>query len=152
MIAPIRTVDGGPAWLQTTAYPFADVARLGHGVVLDVALDGPAYVIDSGDHVPAIEAVAVHDADSAQLTLFAVNRIERPIVLEADWLGFDRLVVEEHRVLGGTDLGLSNTATHPDRVVPFEGRRAAAEGRRLEVELPAFSWNVVRMSTSGQRG
>ena len=148
VIAPIRTVDGGPAWLQTTAYPFADVARLGHGVVLDVALDGPAYAIDSGDHVPAIEAVAVHDAESAQLTLFAVNRVERPIVLEADWLGFDRLVVEEHRVLGGTDLGLSNTATHPDRVAPFDGRRATAKGRRLEVELPPFSWNVVRMSAS----
>ncbi len=81
-------------------------------------------------------------------TLFAVNRVARPIVLEADWLGFDRLVVEEHRVLGGADLGLSNTATHPDRVVPFDGPQAATEGRRLEVELPAFSWNVVRMSAS----
>ena len=148
VIAPIRTVDGGPAWLQTTAYPFADVSRLGHGMVLDVVLDGPTYTIASGDRVPAIEAVAVHDAESAQLTLFAVNRVERPLVLEADWPGFDRLVVEEHRVLGGNDLGLSNTATHPDRVVPFDGPRAAAEGRRLEVELPAFSWNVVRISAS----
>ncbi len=98
--------------------------------------------------MPAIEAVAVHDAESAQLTLFAVNRVERPIVLEVDCLGFDRLVVEEHRVLGGTELGVSNTASHPDRVVPFDGRRAVAEGRRLEVELPPSSWNVVRMSAS----
>ncbi len=62
VIAPIRTIDGGPAWLQTTAYPFADVTRFGSGTVLEVALDGPEYAIDGGDDATAIEAIAVHDA------------------------------------------------------------------------------------------
>ena len=29
VIPAIRTLDGGPAWLQASAYPFADVARWG---------------------------------------------------------------------------------------------------------------------------
>ena len=148
VIAPIRTIDGGPAWLQTTAYPFADVARLGQGSVLDVALDGPSYPLADGGTVPAIEAVAVHDAESGHVTLFAVNRVERPLVLEARSAGFDRLVIEEHRVLGGTDLRQSNTADDPLRVTPFTRREATVDGRPLEVELPPYSWNVVRMSTS----
>ena len=34
VIPAIRTIDGGPAWLQASAYPFADVARWGRGTVL----------------------------------------------------------------------------------------------------------------------
>ncbi len=148
VIAPVRTLDGGPAWLQTTAYPFADVARFGRGVVLEIALDGPTYAIDGGDAAPAIEAVAVHDAGTRHLTVFAVNRAPRSLVLEAEILGLDSLDVEEHRVLGGVDLQASNTATQPRRVVPSAGRAAAVEGRRLVVELPRHSWNVVRLAAS----
>jgi alpha-N-arabinofuranosidase len=148
VIAPIRTVDRGPAWLQTTAYPFADVARFGGGTVLDMMLDGPEYAIAGGNPAPAVEAVAVHNAEAGRLTVFAVNRIERPLVLDAEVRGLDGLVVEEHRVLGGTDLRLSNTATRPLRVVPSDGRDAAVVGRHLVVQVPPHSWNVVRMSVS----
>ena len=148
VIAPIRTVDRGPAWLQTTAYPFADVARFGAGTVLDMEIDGPEYAIAGGTAAPAIEAVAVHDAGAGRLTVFAVNRAARPLVLEADVRGFDGLVVEEHRVLTGSDLRLSNTASNPLRVVPSAGRDAAVDGRRLAVKLRPHSWNVVRMSVS----
>ena len=148
MIAPIRTIDGGPAWRQTTAYPFADVARFAQGSVLDVALDGPSYPLAGDERVPAIEAVAVHDAESGHVTLFAVNRIERPLVLEARSAGFDHLLIEEHRVLGGTHLRQSNTADDPLRVTPFTRREATVAGRPLTVELPPYSWNVMRMSAS----
>jgi alpha-N-arabinofuranosidase len=144
VIAPIRTIDRGPAWLQTTAYPFADVARFGGGTVLDMEVDGPEHAIKDERPARAIEAVAVADAGS--VTVFAVNRVERPLVLEVDVDGFDGLVVEEHRILGGTDLRLSNTAIHPFRVVPSAGRDSAVDGRRLVVRLPPHSWNVVRMS------
>ena len=36
VIPPIRTLDGGPAWRQTTFFPFAHAARHGHGTVLRV--------------------------------------------------------------------------------------------------------------------
>ena len=94
--------------------------------------------------VRLIEAVAVHDAGAGRLTVFAVNRAARPLVLEADVRGFAGLVVEEHRVLTGSDLRLSNTASNPLRVVPSAGRGAAVDGRRLVVQLRPHSWNVVR--------
>ena len=125
VIAPIRTIDGGPAWLQTTAYPFADVTRFGRGLVLDMEVDGPEYALAGGNPVPAIEAVAVHDPGAGRLTVFAVNRVERSLVLEADVAGLDGLVVEEHRVLGNVDLKTSNTARHPRRVVPVAGPHTA---------------------------
>ena len=148
VIAPIRTIDGGPAWLQTTAYPFADVTRFGRGMVLDMEVDGPEYALADGNRVPAIEAVAVHDPEAGRLTVFAVNRVERSLVLEADVAGLDGLVVKEHRVLGNIELKTSNTASHPRRVVPTAGRHTALHGSRLAVEMPGHSWNVIRMSAS----
>ena len=148
VIAPIRTINDGPAWLQTSAYPFADVARSEGGTVLDVTLDGPTYVVDGDTAVPAIEATAIHDPRTGGLTVFAVNRLERPLMLEADLRGFDRLTVDEHRALGADDLRASNTAARPDRVVPIQVHGASVAGRRLTVELPGYSWNAVRMSAS----
>ena len=147
VIAPIRTEPGGPAWRQTIFHPFADVARLAHGTVLDVALDGPAYTIEGGDRVPALEAVAVSRCRVCSADALRRQPRRAPVVLEADCLGFDRLVVEEHRVLGQRDLGLTNTATHPDRVAPSERHGATMDGPHLTVELPPSSWNVVRLST-----
>ena len=62
VIPAIRTVDGGPAWLQASAYPFADVARWARGTVLGLEVDAPTYTPDGGAPVEAIEATAVHDA------------------------------------------------------------------------------------------
>jgi alpha-N-arabinofuranosidase len=36
VIAPIMTEMGGPAWRQTTFYPYLHAARYGHGIALDV--------------------------------------------------------------------------------------------------------------------
>ena len=41
VIAPIRTVDGGPAWRQTTYFPFQHASRFGRGTVLRVEGDVP---------------------------------------------------------------------------------------------------------------
>ena len=85
VIPAIRTLDGGPAWRQASFYPFADVARLGRGTVLRLELDGPAYLVSGEGRVQAIEAVAVQDVDAASLTVFAVNRLERALTLEASF-------------------------------------------------------------------
>ena len=149
VIAPIRTIEGGPAWLQTTAYPFADVTRLGHGMVLDLALDGPAYAIAGGDRVPAIEAVAVHDAGSGHLTLFAVNRVERPLVLEAD---VPR--ARPSRRSRSTASSVARTsACRTRRPIPSGSCRSPVGGQRWMVgawrsSCRPYSWNVVRMSVS----
>jgi alpha-N-arabinofuranosidase len=136
VIPAIRTIDGGPAWLQASAYPFADVARWGHGSVLELEID--AITPDE------IEATAVHDVDGG-VTVFAVNRADRAIGLDASLRGFDRLVVEGQSVLTDSDLAARNTVTDPSRIVPAASSGAALDGERLAVRLPAHSWNVVRL-------
>ena len=81
VIAPIRTLDGGPAWRQTTFFPFRDAARHGRGTVLRVEPEGPTYPTEGDDAVPVLEATAVQGGDT--LTLFAVNRDTEPLELSA---------------------------------------------------------------------
>jgi alpha-N-arabinofuranosidase len=146
VIPAIRTLDGGPAWRQTSYHVFADVARLGRGTVLRLELDGPTYHVAGEGDVPAIDAVAVHDAAGGSVTLFAVNRLDRALELEATLRDLGDLAVGEHRVLVDPDLHASNTAAHPDRVVPSPGMEAALDAGRLTVTLPGRSWNVIRLS------
>jgi alpha-N-arabinofuranosidase len=146
VIPAIRTLDGGPAWRQTSFHVFADVAKLGGGTVLRLEVDAPTYLAAGEGAVPAIDAVAVHDTAAESATIFAVNRLERPLQLETTLRDLGDLVVAEHRVLTDPDVHASNTAANPDRVVPSPGTGAALEAGRLTVSLPARSWNVIRLS------
>jgi alpha-N-arabinofuranosidase len=122
VIPPIRTVDGGPAWRQTTFFPFAHASRFGRGTVLRVELTGDD-----------LEATAV--ADEGAVTIFAVNRSEAAMPLDLVVRDLD-LTLAEHLVLDG-DLAASNTAQQPERVTP----RSVAGA-----ELPPRSWNVLRLT------
>ena len=152
VIPAIRTLDGGPAWLQTSAYPFADVARSARGTVLRLDIDGPTYALDDGSFVEAIEATVVHDEDTGRLALFAVNRLDRALTFEATLRGLDGLAVDEHTVLADPDLRSSNTADEPLRVVPRSAHAATVDRDRLAVVLPPRSWNVVRLSGRALEG
>jgi alpha-N-arabinofuranosidase len=122
VIPPIRTLDGGPAWRQTTFHPFAHAARFGHGTVLRVELEGDE-----------VEATAV--LDEGVVTVFAVNRSEAARPLDLVVRDLD-VTLAEHVVLDG-DLAASNTAERPDRVTP-----RSVSG----YELPPRSWNVLRLT------
>ena len=138
VIPAIRTLDGGPAWLQASAYPFADVARWGRGTVLELDIDATTP--------GAVEATAVHDPAQGGVTIFAVNRAAGETALDASLRGFDRLVVEGQSVLTGPHLAAHNTATDPYRIVPSPTRGATIERDRLTVRLPARSWSVIRLA------
>ena len=152
VIPAIRTLNSGPAWRQTSFYPFADVARFGRGTVVRLEVDGPTYHATSEGQVQAIEAVAVHDADAGSVTVFAVNRLEQPLAFKAKLRDLDDLAVTEHRVLADPDMRASNTASHPDRVAPKPGAGVRLDAGRLSVELPPRSWNVVRLSGPVRQG
>ena len=138
VIPAIRTIDGGPAWLQASAYPFADAARWGRGTVLQLEIDA----MTPG----AVEATAVSDPANGRVTVFAVNRADREVRLDAVLRGFDRLVVEGQSVLTGPELTVHNDAADPYRIVPKPADGATIEGERLAVRLPARSWSVVRLA------
>ena len=58
VISPIRAEAGGPAWRQTTFYPFSLTARHASGVVVPLALEVP--MVDTAEHgpVPAVDGIA----------------------------------------------------------------------------------------------
>jgi alpha-N-arabinofuranosidase len=144
VIAPIRTQDGGPAWRQTTYFPFQHAACHGRGMVLRVEAQAPVYSTDGEEAVSVLEATAVHDGDET-LTLFAVNRGEEPLALRAVLRGLGDPEVLEHVVLADDDPQAANTAEQPDRVVPRTVAGARLEAGALHAELPPRSWNVLRL-------
>src|SRR5206468_6427976 len=95
VLPPIRTLDGGPAWRQTTFFPFMHAARYGRGTVLRVEPSAPTY--EAGGEVSALAATAVAGDDG--LTVFAVNRAAAPLALEARLRALPGARVIEHLVL-----------------------------------------------------
>jgi alpha-N-arabinofuranosidase len=146
VIPAIRTVDGGPAWRQTSYWPFLHAARHGRGRVLRVEPEGPSYEVDGEGTVPGSRRPPVHDAEAGSLTLFAVNRLPDALALGAVLREADGLEVAEHLVLADEDPTACNTAERPDRVAPRLGTGAAVDGGVLAVELPGRSWSVVRLT------
>ena len=74
VIAPIMTEPGGPAWRQTTFFPFAITSRLAVGEALDVKLTSDTYQTAIYGEVPLVDAVATHDAETGRTAIFVVNR------------------------------------------------------------------------------
>ncbi|MEU4690934.1 alpha-N-arabinofuranosidase [Actinoplanes sp. NPDC023714] len=135
IIAPIRTLPGGPAWRQTIFHPFARTARLARGTVLRPALTAPPMTTGRYGDVPAVDAVAT--LDGRDLTVFAVNRGTEPIPLRLDLRAFGVLRPGEHLVLANADPHLTNTADNPDRVT------LAVRPGGTEVLMPPVSWHAL---------
>jgi alpha-N-arabinofuranosidase len=145
VIGPIMTEPGGPAWRQTTFYPFADAARYGRGRVLRLDLTSPSH--DTADHgtVPLLHATAVQGEDGS-LTIFAVNRdTTRPMTLTADLRAFGDRGPATHTYIADPDRHAKNTLDAPERVTPHTGPSATVDGGSLRIELPPLSWNTIRL-------
>ncbi|TXS52866.1 alpha-N-arabinofuranosidase [Streptomyces sp. t39] len=147
VIAPIMTEPGGPAWRQTTFFPFAQASRHGRGEVLDVRVDSPTYETARYGEVPLLHATAVRDPETGDVTVFAVNRSRlRPLPLRVALSGLDVGTVVEHSVLADADPDARNTLADPGRVAPHAGEGAVLAAGTLEVTLEPLSWNVIRLA------
>ncbi|MGV9286221.1 arabinosylfuranosidase ArfA [Streptomyces sp. NPDC003719] len=145
VIAPIMTEPGGPAWRQTTFFPFAQASRYGRGEVLDVRVDSPAYETRKYGETDLLHATAVR-AEDGTVTVFAVNRSRtEPLPLEAALGGLGVTGVVEHSVLADADPDARNTLAQPDRVVPHPVTGTALADGRLTTVLEPLSWNVIRL-------
>jgi alpha-N-arabinofuranosidase len=146
-IAPIRTLPGAQAWRQTTFYPFAQCARFARGDVLSSISEGDRYDSRHGE-AAVVDAVATHDPETGDLTVFAINRsIDGPVILSLDTSAFVDVTAVEHSVLADPDVRAANTAEQPDRVVPRSAPLPARSEAGFEASLDQSSWNVLRFST-----
>jgi alpha-N-arabinofuranosidase len=154
VIAPIMTEPGGPAWRQTTFYPFAQASAYGRGRVLTVNVDSPTYATAKYGEVPLLHATATIDDETGAVTVFAVNRSQtEALPLTVDLRGLNLTRVIEHSVLTDADPDARNTLVDPNRVTPRAVRGTALAGAGVGVEagatlnavLPPLSWNVIRL-------
>ena len=83
--------------------------------------------------------------DDGRVTVFCVNRdLTEDCLLDLDLRSFGSMEMEEHIVLHHDDVKAVNTEDCPDRVAPVTVQPAVADNGRVQVRLPALSWNVLR--------
>ncbi len=146
VIAPIMAPPEGPAWRQTIFHPFAQASASGRGVALQQAVRTPTYETAEREEVPVLTSACVRSHDGRQLTLFALNRsLADPLELTLAARGPALTEVTEWTTMHADDLNATNTAQEPEAVTPAPAEGARLEDGRLRVELPAASWNVIRI-------
>ena len=146
VIAPIMTRNGGGVWAQTIYWPLMHASKYGRGAALRPLISSPTYDCADYEKVPLVDATATL-ADDGSVTIFAVNRdMNEPIELACDLRAFGDLKVAEHIVLHHDDVKAINTEANPDNVAPAQGNGGVIDGGKLNIVLPALSWNVIRLT------
>ncbi|HWL78565.1 alpha-N-arabinofuranosidase [Microbacterium sp.] len=144
VIAPIMTEPGGPAWRQTTFYPFSLTSKLARATALELKLDSPTYDTALYGTVPLVDAVATHDDGGT--TIFAVNRsLTEEVTLEIDTRALGPVESAEATSLFDDDIHAANTLDHQDRVVPKSNSSARVGDGIVTVTLPPVSWTVLTL-------
>ena len=147
VIAPIMTQPGGPAWRQTTFFPFAVTARLARGEVLTTIVDVADYETARYGRVPLVDAVATYDPESQQTALFLVNRHQsEPASVTVDLSGSPRAAIRECSSMADSDVYAVNSHDFPDRVRLTRNKTASLTGRSLSLTIPPVSWTAVSLS------
>jgi len=146
VIAPIMTEPGGPAWRQTTFYPFSITSRLAQGDALELKLDAPTYETALYGEVPLVDAVATHDAEAGRSAVFLVNRsTTEAITVTVDIAGLGDVSVLETHTLSDDDVYAKNTLDDPERVTVHGNDSVRVDGGELTVTLPPVSWTAIAL-------
>jgi len=150
-ISFIRTENGGSVWRQTTFYPFLHASKYGRGYALTTLIDCPKYDTRGFSDVPYLESVAVYNEQTEDVVIFAVNRSQEAAVqMSCEMRGFEEYAVSEHIVYESADKKACNTADNPYKVMPHNNGNAIIEDNFVLAELPALSWNVIRLTKRGE--
>ena len=146
VIAPIMTEPGGPAWRQTTFFPFAATARLAAGDVLRPRVEVGTYPTVRHGEAPLVDAVATHDAASGRAAVFLVNRSREAVALTIGLGDLGLAGLEEAVSLYDEDVYAKNTLADPERVGLRPNDSARLADGAVEVSLPPVSWTALSLS------
>jgi alpha-L-arabinofuranosidase len=148
-IATIRAEPGKPAWRQTSFYPFSLTARYARGESLATRVVSPPVHTTKYGTVSQLDAIATVDDVAGEAAFFLVNRsVDEPVEACLDLRGFGPFEVVEHIVLSDPDPLRSNNSADTTAVAPFSASGWKSNGSTIEVNLPAASWNLVRIRLS----
>jgi alpha-L-arabinofuranosidase len=146
VIAPIMTETGGPAWKQTTYYPYQYASIHGRGDALNVAVDVPTYDAKVADDVPYLDVSAVASSDGKTVNFFIVNRHpDEAMEIDVDMAGFAPRAIAEHMVIAHPELTATNTAAAPNRVRPETGSGVSVSDGKVRGSLPPRSYHLLRV-------
>jgi alpha-N-arabinofuranosidase len=161
VIAPIRSEPDGPAWRQSTFFPFQRTAQLAAGRVVDPAAhpDAAVPVHDTARYgsAPLVDAVATV-GDDGTIALFVTNRsldedASIEIAIAADGVRVVRaqtLTVpaggDRHTINDATaqPVGFTDLEEAAARVVPGDADGASV----LHLTVPALSWSAVELTST----
>jgi alpha-N-arabinofuranosidase len=146
VIAPIMTEPGGPAWRQTTFYPFSVMSRLTRGEILRPAITTGTYETAVHGEAGLVDAVASFDESDGSAAVFLVNRSQtetETVRIDVRDLGVS--TVREALSLWDEDVYAKNTLQQQDRVGLRPNTSTALDAGVLTVELPPVSWTAVAL-------
>ncbi|PSL38693.1 alpha-N-arabinofuranosidase [Labedella gwakjiensis] len=155
VIAPIRTEPGGPAWRQTTFFPFQRTAALASGTVVRATVDAPEVATSRYGAVPVLDT-AVTMSDDGTFAVFVTNRstdASSPVELLVRGSHLELASAETLHTPAGADRHTRNTQDdQPVGMAPLGGVRVVHEGAdsRVSVELPALSWSAISLRPTAQ--
>ncbi|TFC36322.1 MULTISPECIES: alpha-N-arabinofuranosidase [unclassified Cryobacterium] len=146
VIAPIMTEPNGPAWRQTTFFPFAVTSRLATGVALEVKLETEHYDTEVYGTVPLVDAVATHDAATGGTSVFLVNRSQmEDATITIDVAALGPVGIVEVQTLSDTDVYAANTLEARDRVGLATNASALCANGVVTLTLPPVSWTALEL-------
>ncbi|WP_424449002.1 alpha-N-arabinofuranosidase [Microbacterium arborescens] len=150
VIAPIMTEPGGPAWRQTTFFPFSITSRLAGERAISVPVPSGTFESERFGTVANVNAVATIDGEG--VSLFVVNRsttdaeaLSIDVAAVAASLGRELNVAESY-LLHEEDRYAANTLADPERVGVRAVPDVACEDGSLSLSLPPVSWAAVRLT------
>ncbi len=147
VIAPIMTEPDGPAWRQTTFFPFAITSKLAQGSVLELKLDAGTYESSEYGVVPLVDAVATHDDTTGATAVFLVNRSQtEEVTVTIDVAALSGFASVHAESLYDTDVYAKNTLEEPERVTMKPNTTATLDGGAVTVTLPPVSWTAVSLA------
>jgi len=147
VIAPIMCETETRAWKQTTFHPFAQASNMAKGDVLNVRIDSPSIETKRFGDAPLVDAVATYDEVSGETVVFAVNRDqEGSIELNLDFRG-DSVEIIDATSYHSEDIYWQASLEDDTSVVPQANETVSNENGSLTIQLPAVSWNTIRIKS-----
>lgn len=141
VIAPIMTEPGGRVWAQSIYWPVLYTSLYGRGTALKAEVCAPTYACAVSEKASYLSTSAILSEDGKYVTVFAVNKHgEEAAHLELCGL---EGTVEQFVSLTGPAFDAINTADDQ----PITTRELLCPALDT-IELPAASWNMLRIRLS----
>ncbi|NOJ59108.1 alpha-N-arabinofuranosidase [Arthrobacter sp. 260] len=151
VIAPIRSEAGGPAWRQTIFWPFARMAELATGQILQLTIESDRYTNARFGDTDLVDGAATFNEETGRVVFFLANRsLEEAADVELTLRGLDAVRVTRAEVLrtpAGQDRFTTNNLARGEHVGMTPLRDVTAGGQEVRVSLPALSWSVIEIET-----